>query len=112
LIENDYLNSTVSSRNPNITSKNIEKKNHQITSGIINLLIIPHSNCFVERVFSLVNLTKTRCRNLLEVSTVSTQLQVKTYHDDNEMKNEKEKYEFETDEDHYLCYSQTIKTLN
>jgi len=44
-----------------------------------SLCTIPHSNCFVERMFSIVSANKDKSWNLLEVSTVSTLLKVKSY---------------------------------
>lgn len=47
---------------------------------MINLMLIPHSNMFVERIFSQVNLIKTDTRASLEVDTVSSILKVKSYY--------------------------------
>jgi len=35
---------------------------------MVNLCMIPHSNCFVERMFSIVNANKTKSRNSLEAT--------------------------------------------
>ena len=37
---------------------------------MINLLVKPHSNTFVERMFSQVNLIKDETRNLLDVAII------------------------------------------
>ena len=68
----------------------------------INLLLIPHSNVYVERVFSKVNLIKTDLRNLLDVSTVSSIIKIKTFY-------ENEDKLFEPTSDHYMCYKHWIK---
>ena len=47
---------------------------------MINLTLIPHSNTFVERIFSHFNATKDETRNLLDVATASSLMKVKSYH--------------------------------
>ena len=66
----------------------------------VNLCSIPHSNCYVERMYSQVNLIKTAGRNLLEVENVGSLLRVKSFFEDHE--------EFEPDETHYKFYQSFI----
>jgi len=49
-----------------------------------NICMIPHSNCYVERMFSIVGVNKDKLRNQLEVSTVSTLLKIKSYYQEDE----------------------------
>ena len=73
----------------------------KLAKFFINMMLIPHSNSFTERVFSIVKHTKTDLRNLLDVSTVSAIVQIKTYYSEDEM--------LEIDEDHFFCYRHSIK---
>ena len=43
-----------------------------LASFMINLIIIPNSNCFVERIFSHVSQIKNDIRNSLDMATVSS----------------------------------------
>ena len=63
-----------------VLKKGLENPYYHLSKFIINLMTIRHSNCFVERVFSQVNLIKTSQRNCLDVSTVGSLLKVKTYY--------------------------------
>ena len=47
--------------------------------------MIPHSNCFIERMFPIVNANKTYLGNSLDVSTVSTLLKIKSYYSENDI---------------------------
>ena len=67
----------------------------------INILMILHSNCFVERMYSFVNIIKNPIRNQLAVESVSAILQIKSYYNEDD--------EFEPDEDHYFFYKHNIK---
>ena len=68
-----------------------------------NIMTIPHSNAFVERAFSHVNNIKTDLRNLLEVASVNSIMQVKTFYDYDP--------KFEPNEDHFECYRTNIKEI-
>jgi len=70
----------------------------------INLLTIPHANMFVERMFNQVNLIKTKTKSLLEVSSVSAILQIKSYFPNDEEL-------FEPEEIHYSLYEQFVKNI-
>ena len=59
-----------------------EKEYLELSKFFLNLMTIQHSNCFVERMFSQVNLIKTSQRNLLDVSSVSSILKVKSFYSD------------------------------
>ena len=67
-------------------------------------MIIPHSNVYVERSFSHVNLIKTDLRNLLDITTVSSIMKIKSFY-----QNEGDDYMFEPTEDHFICYKHWIK---
>jgi len=69
----------------------------------INILLIPHSNCFVERMYSFMNIIKTPIRNSLDINTVSSILQIKSYYEEQEL--------FEPDEDHYFFYKHNIHDI-
>ena len=69
---------------------------------MINLTLIPHSNCFVERMFSHVSNIKTEIRNGLDVATVSSLLKIKSFYLNDENL-------FEPTEDHYSLYRNYIK---
>ena len=58
-----------------------EKEYLELAKFFLNLMTIHHSNCFVERMFSQVNLIKTSQRNLFDVSSVSSILKIKSYSD-------------------------------
>ena len=68
---------------------------------VTNLCIIPHSNCYIERMFSLVSINKDKLRNSLEVSTVSTLLKIKSYYQDKET--------LELTDEHFELYRICIK---
>ena len=61
-----------------------------------NILIIPYSNVFIERIFSQINLIKTDLRNQLDVKTVSSIMKIKSFY-----QNETKDFLFEPNEDHY-----------
>jgi len=69
-------------------------------------MLIPHSNMFIESMFSHVNAVKTPIRNLLSVNSVSTILKIKSFYltskDPN--KEEEKKNLFEPTEEHYVLY--------
>ena len=75
----------------------------KLAKFFINLMLIPNSNAYTERVFSMVKHTKTDLRNLLEVTTVSTMMQIKTYYEENEI--------LQVDEDNMFCYNHAIKDI-
>lgn len=52
---------------------------------MVHLCMIPHSNCFIERMFPIVNANKTYLGNSLDVSTVSTLLKIKSYYSENDI---------------------------
>ena len=66
---------------------------------MINLYLINHSSCTVERFYSSVNLMKNPIRNLLDVESVSTLLQVKSYY----------KEDFRITQKHHEYYQNFIK---
>ena len=68
-----------------------------------SLCTIPHFNCFVERMFSIVSANKDKSWNLLEVSTVSTLLKVKSYYSEDEV--------LEVTKEHLEIYRTTIKDI-
>ena len=70
---------------------------------MINLILIPHSNAYIERVLSILNATKTDCHNLLDVTTVNSIMKLKAYYDENST--------FEPDEEHFICYKANIWIL-
>ena len=79
------------------------KKEFEILSKfMINLMMIPHSNCFFERMFSHVGLIKNEIKNQLDVATVSSLIKVKSFY----LYDEKL---FEPTEDHYTLYHNYIK---
>ena len=71
-------------------------------------MTIRHSNCFVERVFSQVNLIKTSQRNCLDVSTVGSLLKVKTYY--SKYEDDKSERLFEPEEKDYYYYKINVKS--
>ena len=73
----------------------------------INLMTIPHSNCYVERQFSQVSLIKNEKRNLLEVTTMSSILKVKSYYEDTN-----EDVGFEPQEKDYYFYNLIVNSKN
>jgi len=76
-----------------------------------NLLLIPHSNMFIESMFSHVSSIKTAKRSLLEVGSVSTIMKVKSYYFESEkLSNDDTKLPlFEPEEEHYSLYKLNIK---
>ena len=46
----------------------------------LQLLLLPHSNAVTERVFSLVNATKTKRRNKMSIETLESLIMVKQHH--------------------------------
>ena len=84
-------------------SKAKPHKFEKLVLFMINRILIPHSNAHVERIFSIVNATKTDSRNLLEVTTVNSIIQVKAYYESNST--------CEPNEEHYLCYRTNIKDI-
>ena len=79
-----------------------EESTNLISRFFINLMIIPHSNAEVERIFSCVKLTKSYTRNRLGISTLDNLMQVKHVY------NKEEK--FEPTEVHYNLYRMHIKS--
>ena len=80
-----------------------DTKYEKLIRFFINLMLIRHSNANVERAFSSIKIIKNALRNSLEVATVSSIMQVKTFYvnDSN----------FEPDEDHYFRYKHFIKNI-
>ncbi len=70
--------------------------------------MIQHSNTYIERQFSQVKLIKNDKRNLLEVTTVSSILKIKTYYDE---LNEKNRY-YEPQENDYKLYNLSVNSFN
>ena len=67
------------------------------------LMLIPHSNMFVESMFSHINNIKNEKRNLLDITTMSSIMKIKSYYDDNDEV-------FEPNEEHYESYRIFIKS--
>jgi hypothetical protein len=67
------------------------------------IMMVPHSNAFVERMFSHVNNIKNDARNRLDVTSVSNILKVKSYYQNSESEL------FEPTEEHYESYQNFIK---
>jgi hypothetical protein len=105
----DYLNPTLEFNIEQFWLDMYKEKNptfekwQNLSSFMVNILLIPHSNADCERVFSQIKLTKTSQRNLLDITTVSYLMQVKTYYDDFQ--------DFEPNNDHYFCYRHAIGKL-
>jgi len=77
-----------------------------LSQFFLQLLTIPHSNSYIEQQFSQVNLIKTEKRNLLDVTTVSSILKVKSYYSEiNE-----EGSHFEPQEKYYYLYNLSINS--
>lgn len=70
----------------------------------INIMLIPHTNMFVERMFSSVNLIKTKTRSCLEVDSVSSFLKIKSYLNSSENL-------FEPEDIHFTLYNQFVKEI-
>ena len=75
---------------------------------LLNVLSIPQSDSYVEQQFSQVNILKLEKRNLLEVSTVSPLLQVKSYYSEF---NDKDRY-FEPSKKDFYFYNNNICLRN
>ena len=56
-----------------------EKCFKEISKVMVNLLSIPFSNAFVERVFSFLTNLKSKQRNKLSISTLNSVLRIKSY---------------------------------
>ena len=69
-------------------------------------MIIPHSNIYVERGFSHVNLIKTDLRNLLNITIVSSIMKIESFY-----QNKGDDYLFEPTEDHFISYNYWIKDV-
>ena len=80
------------------TRKDFDK----LSKFMINLMLIPHSNCFVERMFSHVSIIKNEIRNQLDVATVASLIKIKSFYID-------QKELFEPTKDHYDLYHNYIK---
>jgi hypothetical protein len=80
-----------------------DTKYEKLICFFINLLLIRHSNSNIERAFSAVKIIKNDKRNSLEVSTVSSISQVKSFHENDS--------KFEPDDDHYFCYKHFMKNF-
>ena len=78
-------------------------KYEKLARFFINLLLIRHSNSNIERAFSAIRIIKTEKRNSLDVATVSSIMQVKSFYDNNS--------KFEPDEDHYFRYKHFVKSF-
>ena len=81
--------------------KNLNNDTGKLARFCVNLLLIPHLNCYVERMYSFVKIIKSPIRNQLDVESVSSILEVKSDYDDDQ--------QFEPDEDHYFFYKHNIK---
>ena len=79
----------------------------ELAKFFLDFMAIHHPNCFVERMFSQVNLIKTSQRNLLDVSSVSSILKIKSYSD---YTGSDSKLVFEPQEKDYLHYKTNIKS--
>ena len=75
------------------TRKDFDK----LSKFMINLMLIPHSNCFIERMFSHVSIIKNGIRNQLDVATVASLIKIKSFYID-------QKELFEPTKDHYDLY--------
>jgi len=86
-----------------------EEKNpfKQLASFFINLMLIPQSNCYIERQFSQVSLIKSERRNLLDVATVSSILKVRAFYED-----QIENQSFGPQEKDYYYYNLNINSRN
>ena len=82
-----------------------KKEFEKLSKLMINLMLIPHSNAFVERMFSHVKIIKNEIRNTLDVATVSSLIKIKSFYLDSEEL-------FEPNEDHYNLYHNFIKKSN
>ena len=83
-----------------------------ISKFFSRLLLIPHSNMFIESMFSHVGAIKTPLRNLLEVNSVSNIMKIKSYYlksKDLEKDEKNDSILFEPTEDHYSLYKSFIK---
>jgi len=47
---------------------------------MVRICLIPQSNCYIERMFSIINVNKNGLRNCLDVSTVAVLLKTKLCH--------------------------------
>ena len=86
-----------------LRNKNSSTGFKKLAKFMSSLCTIPHSNCFVERMFSIVSANKDKSWNLLEVSTVSTLLKVKSYYSEDEV--------LEVTKEHLELYRITIKNI-
>ena len=68
---------------------------------MINIMIIPSANAYVEKIFTMVNVTKSDSRSLLDITTVNSTIQVEAYYDLDP--------KFEPTKEHYFCYRTNIK---
>ena len=79
---------------------------------LTKVLLIPHSNMFVESMFSHVNAIKTCSRNLLNVTTVSDLMQIKSFYlksSDIEKEDKEKEALFEPTEEHYKLYKACVR---
>ena len=81
-----------------------ETKFLNLSKFFLNLMTIPQSNTFVERIFSQVSNVKTEKRNLLDITTMSSIIKLKSYYIDSDE-------QFEPNEEHYSTYSNFIKKI-
>jgi len=84
-----------------------ENLKYQFLSNFFtNLLLIPHSNMFIESMFNHVNSIKTAKRSLLEVGSVSIIMKIKSYYLESEkLQNDNKKFPlFVLEEEHYSLY--------
>jgi len=82
-----------------------------LSNFFTNLLLIPHSNMFIESMFSHVNNIKTANWSLLEVGSVSMIMKVKSYYLESKKLSSvfAEFPLFEPEEEHYSLYKLNIK---
>jgi len=78
-----------------------------LVSFIINLLLIPYSNCYIGRQFSQVMIIKTEKRNSVRIDTVPSILKVRSFFED---KIETQSYEHQ--ERDYYFYNLFVNSHN
>jgi len=96
--------------NSGLTYSKLRKNNpfKLLSQFFIRLLTIPHSNCYIEQQFSQVSLIKNEKRNLLDVTTVSSIVKVKSFYAEiNE-----EGSNFEPQEKDYYFYNLAVNSRN
>ena len=103
---NDEKNNSKRKRKENFNAfdENQINKFIKLALFMINLILVPHSNCFVERMFSHVSQIKNDIRNNLDVATVSSILKIKSFYLN-------DKKSFESTEDHLTLSKSFIKSI-